>query len=107
MSENFNKLKIFRQLFSGKSAEEKTGRALQHEKTFLAGDNGAANMNKINHTNHLSLLPKFNKSRKEECVNSIIPKSKMKKKSRKRTAKKYHIRYKKDTKNFTQIAITS
>ena len=80
---NFQNLKKFRHIPAGKSAEEKTGRALQHEKTFLAGDNGAENMDKINHNNHLSLLLKFNKNRKEECVNSIIPKSKKKKKSRK------------------------
>ena len=83
MPENFQNLKKFRHIPAGKSAEEKTGRALQHEKTVLAGDNGAANMDKINHNNHLSLLLKFNKNRKEECVNSIIPKSKKKKKSRK------------------------
>lgn len=66
-------------------------------------------MDKINHNNHLSLLLKFNKNRKEECVNSIIPKSKMKKKSRKRTAKNYRIRYKQDTKNYKKplIQITS
>lgn len=79
--------------------------ALQHEKTVLDGDNGAANMDKINHNNHLSLLLKFNKNRKEECANSIIPKSKMKKKSRKRTAKNYSIRYKQDTKNYKKPLI--
>lgn len=98
--ENFQNLKKFRHISAGKTAEEKTGRALQHEKTFLAGDNEATNMDKINHNNHLSLLLKFNKNRKEECVNSIIPKSKMKKKNRKRADKNYHIRYKKDTRNF-------
>lgn len=98
--ENFQNMKKFRHIPAGKSAEEKTGMALQHEKTVLTGDNGAANMDKINHNNHLSLLLKFNKNRKEECVNSIIPKSKMKKKNRKRADKNYHIRYKKDTRNF-------
>lgn len=100
MPENFHNLKKVRHIPAGKSAEEKTGMALQHEKTVLTGDNGAANMDKINHNNHLSLLLKFNKNRKEECVNSIIPKSKMKKKNRKRADKNYHIRYKKDTRNF-------
>lgn len=100
MPENFQNLKKFRYIPAGKSAEEKTGRALKHKKIFLAGYNGAENMDKISHNNHLSLLLKFNKNRKEECSNSVIPKSKMKKKSRKRTAKNYRIRYKKDTKNF-------
>lgn len=98
--ENFQNLKKFRHISAGKPAEEKTGRALKHKKIFLAGYNGPANMDKINHNNHLSLLLKFNKNRKEECVNSIIPKSKMKKKNIKRADKNYHIRYKKDTRNF-------
>ena len=102
---NFQNLKKFRHIPAGKSAEEKTGRALQHEKTFLAGDNGSANMDKISHNNHLSLLLKFNKNRKEECVNSIIPKSKMKKKNRKIADKNYNIRYKKDTKNYKKPLI--
>ena len=85
MPENLQNLKKFRHIPAGKSAEEKAGRALQNEKTVLAGDNGAANMNKVNHNNHLSLLLKFNENRKEECVNSIIPKSKMKKKNRKKS----------------------
>lgn len=100
MPENFQNLKKFRHISAGKPAEEKTGRALKHKKIFLAGYNGPANMDKINHSSHLSQFPKFNKNRKEECVNSIILKSKMKKKNRKRADKNYNIGYKKDTKNF-------
>lgn len=100
MSENIQKLEKIRHISAGKPAEEKTGRALKHKKIFLAGYNGPENMDKINHSSHLSQFPKFNKNRKEECANSIIPKSKMKKKNRKRADKNYNIRYKKDTKNF-------
>lgn len=107
MPENFQNLKKFRHISAGKPAEEKTGMALQHKKIFLAGYNGPANMDKINHSSHLSQFPKFNKNRKEECTNSIIPKSKMKKKSRKRTAKNYRIRYKQDTKNYKKPLIQS
>lgn len=103
--ENFQNLKKFRHISAGKPAEEKTGMTLKHKKIFLAGYNCPANMDKINHSSHLSQFPKFNKNRKEECANSIIPKSKMKKKSRKRTAKNYRIRYKQDTKNYKKPLI--